>query len=54
MTGLGKSPDPLIAKALEFQMNKAATWDTLSYTFGHEPINMNFNNFQSKYNGMKE
>jgi len=49
MTGLGKSPDPLIAKALEFQMMKAATWDTLSYSFNLEPIDRSFYNFPNKY-----
>lgn len=38
MAGLAKAPDPLIARALAFQMRKAATWDTLCYRFDLTPV----------------
>lgn len=54
MAGFGKAPDPLITRALEFQMRKAAIWDTLCYSFGLEPIDMNFRLYPNKYDQKKE
>lgn len=44
MAGMKKSPDSLIQKALQFQLHRAETWDTLCYSFAFEPIDMNFKN----------
>jgi len=52
--GMSKSPDPLVAEALKFQLHRAATWDTQCYSFAFEPIDMNLRNHPNIYSTHQE